>query len=90
MYKFLLSSSRSGVSSLILFPLFATGVNDTGGKFAADIVDTGGNLPPASLTPASLTPAANLPPVSLTLVANLTPVSTIQGGTGRKICRRCR
>jgi hypothetical protein len=51
----------SGVCSLILFPLFATGVNDTGGKFAAGVVDTGGNLPPALLTP-----AANLPPVSTT------------------------
>jgi hypothetical protein len=48
----------------MLFPLFATRVNDTGGKFAAG--DTGGNLPPASLTP-----VANLPPVSLTPVANL-------------------
>jgi hypothetical protein len=48
--KFLPSSSLSGVCSLILFPLFATGVNDTGGKFAAGVVDTGGNLPPASLT----------------------------------------
>ncbi len=37
------SSSLSGVCSLILFPLFATGVN---------VVDTGGKLPPASLTPA--------------------------------------
>jgi hypothetical protein len=27
-----------------LLPLFATGVNDTGGKFAACVVDTGGNL----------------------------------------------
>jgi hypothetical protein len=56
------SSSLSGVCSLILFPLFATGVNDTGGKFAAGVVDTGGkyaagvvdtgcNLPPTSLTP---------------------------------------
>jgi hypothetical protein len=60
------SSLLSGVSSLILLPLFATGVNDTGGKFAAGVVDTGGNLPPASLTP-----AANLPPVSLIPVANL-------------------
>jgi hypothetical protein len=47
----------------MLFPLFATGVNDTGGKiaasagvvdtggkFAAGVVDTGGNLPPVSLT----------------------------------------
>jgi hypothetical protein len=30
--------------------LFATGVNDTGGKFAAGVVDTGGNLPPVSKT----------------------------------------
>jgi hypothetical protein len=33
-----------------LLQLFATGVNDTGGKVAAGVVDTGGNLPPASLT----------------------------------------
>jgi hypothetical protein len=53
-----------------LFPLFATGVNDTGGKFAAGVVDTvvdtGGKV--------SLTQVANLPPVSTTqgeLVANL-------------------
>jgi hypothetical protein len=46
--------------------LFATGVNDTGGKFAAGVVDTGGNLPPVPLTP-----VANLPPVSLTPVVNL-------------------
>jgi hypothetical protein len=72
--KFLPSSSLSGISSLILLPLFATGVNDTGGKFAAGVVDTRGNLPTASLTP-----AANLPPVSLTPVANLPPVSTTQG-----------
>jgi hypothetical protein len=39
------------VSSLILFPLFATNVVDTGDKFAAG----------------SLTPVANLPPVSTTL-----------------------
>ncbi len=57
-----------------MFPLFATGVNDTGGKFAAGVVDTGGNLPPVSLTP-----AANLPPASLTPVANLPPVSATQG-----------
>jgi hypothetical protein len=68
------SSSLSVVSSLILFPLFATGVNDTGGKFAADVVDTGGKLPVALLTP-----AANLSLVSLTPVANLPPVSTTQG-----------
>jgi hypothetical protein len=42
---FLPSSSLSGVCSLILFPLFATGVNNTsgtGGKFAACVIDTGG------------------------------------------------
>jgi hypothetical protein len=27
-----------------LFPLFGTGVIDTGGKFAADVVDTGGKF----------------------------------------------
>jgi hypothetical protein len=43
MYKFLPSSSLSGVCSLILIPLFA----DTGGKFAAGVVDTSGNLSPA-------------------------------------------
>ncbi len=68
------SSSLSGLCSLILFPLFVTGVNDTGGKFAAGVVDTGCNLPPASFTP-----AANLPPVSLTPVTNLPLVSTTQG-----------
>jgi hypothetical protein len=48
-----------------LFPLFATGVLDISGNFAAEVVDsdTYGNLPPVSLTP-----AANLPPVSTTLV----------------------
>jgi hypothetical protein len=45
-----------------MFPLFATGVNDTSGK----------------LPQASLSPVANLPPVSLTPVANLPPVSTTQ------------
>jgi hypothetical protein len=31
----------------MLIQLFATGVNDTGGKFAVCVVDTGGNLPPS-------------------------------------------
>ncbi len=35
-------------------PLFATGVNDTVGKFAAGVVDTGGNLPPVSTTLAKM------------------------------------
>ncbi len=99
-YKFLPSSSLSGICSLILFQFFATGVNDSGGKFAAGVFDTGGNLPPASLTPAAnLTPVANLPPVSTTQgerwqnlppvslipVANLPPVSLIPAA----ICHRC-
>ncbi len=46
-----------------MFSLFATGVNNTSGKFAAGVVDTGSNLPPVSLTPA----------------ANLLSVSTAQG-----------
>ncbi len=35
-----------------MFPLFATGVIDTGGKFSTCVVDTGGNLPLVSTTPA--------------------------------------
>jgi hypothetical protein len=34
-----------------LFPLFAPGIVDTGGKFAANDVNTGGNLPPVSTLP---------------------------------------
>ncbi len=56
--------------TLILFPLFATGVIvidsqviDTGGKFAATVDDIRSNLP---LVP--LTPVANFPPVSTTLI----------------------
>jgi hypothetical protein len=47
MDKFCPSSSLFGVSSLILFPLFATSISNTsntGGKFAAGVMDTGGNL----------------------------------------------
>ncbi len=39
---FFYSNFTSGVSSLILIPFIATGVVDTGGKFAAGIIDTGG------------------------------------------------
>jgi hypothetical protein len=59
-YKFLPSSSLSGVCSLILFPLFAAGI------VAAGVINNGGNLPPVSLTP-----LANLSPVSLTPVVHL-------------------
>jgi hypothetical protein len=65
--------------SLVL--LIATGVNDTGGNFAAGVNDTSGNLPPVSTTPAT-----NLPPVSMTPVANngknirlLRPSSELEG-----------
>jgi hypothetical protein len=55
-----------------LFPLLATGVVDTGGKFLSGVVDTVSNLPPVSLTPVAnlllvlLTPVANLPSASST------------------------
>jgi hypothetical protein len=80
MYKVLPSSSLSGVCSLILFQLFDTGVNDTGGKFAAGVVDTGGNLPAVSTTQGELVAifaagvvdtGGNLPLVSLTPVVHL-------------------
>jgi hypothetical protein len=37
-----------------LFPLFATGIIDTCGKFAVSIIDTGGKMPPVSTTLAKL------------------------------------
>ncbi len=77
------SSSLSGVCSLILFPLIATGIVDTGGKFAigvnntrgtgakfaAGVVETGGKF-----VAGVVDTGGNLPPVSLTQVANLPPV----------------
>jgi hypothetical protein len=33
----------------MLYPVFATSVVTTGGKFTAGVVDAGGNLPPMSL-----------------------------------------
>ena len=69
-----------------MFPLFATGVIDTGGKFAASVNNAGGNDAGGKLPPVSTTPAANLPPVSITPVANngnnirlLTPGSELDG-----------
>jgi hypothetical protein len=64
------SSSLYGLNSLILFPLFATGVIDTGvidtgGKFADGVIDNGGKLPLVILTP-----VANLLPVSCTGINN--------------------
>jgi hypothetical protein len=73
-FKFTLSSQQPDI-----VPIIATGVNDTGGKFAAGVVDTGGKFAAGVKPPVSLTPAANLPPVSLTPVANLPPVTTTQG-----------
>jgi hypothetical protein len=77
-----------------LFPLFATGVLDTGGKFAANVVDTGGNSPPALLThvanllPVSTTLAklaekfavVSLIPEAILLPVSLTPVANLRGG----------
>ncbi len=77
-------SSLSGVCSLILFPLFAACVVDTGGnlppvsttqrevvaKFAASVVDTGGKFAASVVDTGGY-----LPPVLLTPVANLPPVS---------------
>jgi hypothetical protein len=37
-----------------MFPLFATGVVDTSGKFASGVVDTGDELTPVSLIPVAL------------------------------------
>jgi hypothetical protein len=77
------SSSLSVVCSLILFPLFATGVVDTSGnlppvsttqgelvaKFAAGVVNTGGKFAAGVVDT-----GGNLPPVSVTPVTNLPPV----------------
>jgi hypothetical protein len=66
------SSSLSGVCSLILFPLFATGVNNTSrtgelvAKFVAVVVDTGGKFAASVLDT-----GGNLPPVALTPVVHL-------------------
>ena len=69
-----------------MFPLFATGVNDTGGKFAPVSLTPAANLPPESTTLAKLVAkfaagvadtGGKLPPVSLTPVATLPPVSLI-------------
>ncbi len=96
-YIFMPSSSLSGVCSLILFPLFATGVNDTSSNLPPASLTPAANLPPVSLTPvANLPPTRcqqhkgnwwkNLPPVSLIPVANFPPVSLIPAA----ICHRCR
>jgi hypothetical protein len=69
-----------------LFPLFATGVVDTGGNLVAGVIDTGGNLPLALLTPRQICHRyqqhkrywwLNLPPMSLRPVANFLPVLLI-------------
>jgi len=56
-----------------LLPLFATGVNDTGGKFAAGIVDTGGKF------------SADIVDTSGKFATGINNASE----TGGKICRRC-
>jgi hypothetical protein len=60
------------VYSLILFPIIATGGNDTGGKFATGVNET-------SSTGVLLIPVENLPSLLLTPVKNLPPVSLILG-----------
>jgi hypothetical protein len=62
--------------------LFAIGVNDTGGKFAAGVVDTGGNLPPASLTLVAI--AAGIVDTGGKFAAVIKNASETCG----KICRR--
>jgi hypothetical protein len=60
-----------------MFPLFATAVNDTGGKFAAGVPETGDNLPSVSLIPEAIgvvDTGSNLLPASLTPVADSPPV----------------
>ncbi len=74
MYKFLPSSSLSGVCSLILFPLLATGVNNTSGKFAAGVVHTGGKF------------AAGIVDTGGKFATGFSNTK----GNGGKICRRCR
>jgi hypothetical protein len=58
-----------------LFPLFATGVVDTGGKLPPVSLKPAANLPPVSTTlanlPVLLIPAALLLPVSLIPVVHL-------------------
>ncbi len=58
-----------------MFPLVATGVIDTSGKFAAGVVDTGA----WQIATGVVDTGGKLPPVSLTPVANLPPLSTLQG-----------
>jgi hypothetical protein len=71
-----------------LFPLFATGVNDTSGKFAADVVDTGGNLPPVSTAQGKLVAkfAAGVVDTGGKFAASV--VDT--GGNLPPVCHRCR
>ncbi len=57
-----------------MFPLFATSVIDTGGKFAADVIDTGAKLPPVE----------NLPPVSTTLAKLVAKFAASVADTGGK------
>jgi hypothetical protein len=72
-----------------LFPLVATGVIETGGKFAAGVVDTGGKLPPVSLMPAANTGGKFAADVVDTGGKFATGINNTSG-TGRKVCRRCR
>jgi hypothetical protein len=66
-------SSVSGVSCLILFPLFATGVNDASRKFPTGVVDTSRKFSPSVVDTEGI-----LPLVSLTPAANLLLVSGVK------------
>ncbi len=62
-----------------------TGVNDTGGKFAAGVNDTGGKLPPVSTTP-----AANFSTSSPCVVDTGGKFATGVNDTGGNRCQRRR
>jgi hypothetical protein len=81
------TTPAANLPPVLLIPVVATAVVDTGGKFAAGIVDTGGRFATGVNSTRGtggkicrrwlLIPVANLPPVSLIPVANLPPVSLI-------------
>jgi hypothetical protein len=69
-----------GICNLILFPLFATGVIDTSGKFASSVVDTGGNFYTGGKFATGIVDNGGK------LAACINNTSE----TGGKICRQCR
>jgi hypothetical protein len=55
----------------MLFPLFATGVIDTGGKFAAVVIDTGGNFAASVVDTRGKFATSVVDTVSAPLLANI-------------------